>query len=452
MCSSENDENSKLPYVLIDSNRKEDLPTIHLNHASDNTDNEQASLPSSPSSPGSPNSFKLNSNLKTKVQPIATSDKQKSSFFQSRKKQISLQPTKLLIPNLERSTSERLKRPTSSCSEKPLTAPITSERFAKPRASIAFDFNILHYLTKSNYFNGDTSFFGRSKAKFKFPNSDAKQSDLDSFGSVISLIERKEPNKKKKKKKKNQKNKNKEEEKLNDKLSVVASKKKKSKKVLKNDHYHSSSSSSSLLSLNNLSSSIEKLSSKFKSNKKKLSNDLKVDNADNNQILHKYSRVIVPAELKSKSMMQWSPSSKLKSSNKNNLKLNNSQNDKDNKSKTEISYAQLPPFNPPLKKEVKKDLTNHHHHSKNCHHIHDPTCINQLNNESNQFKYQFTTPFSMHSFKDQFKDQLNAKQLIKSNQQTQSIKFSFFKNKILRSRSFDTPKNSTKLHLVSVNI
>lgn len=501
MCTSEKDAHRKLPYIRIDSNKRDDRPTglpeIQLNHASDN---------SLPSSPGSPAQFGSRASSPT--------SKQKSSFFQSRKKQISLQP-KLLIPtaSLERSVSDcdPDRRPTSAGSEKPLTAPVLGERHQKARASIAFDFNILHYLTKGHYFNNNSnhancgegkvasSFFGngRSKNKIKFSESNDKHSDLESFGSVISLIQRKEPNgKKKKKKKKKSKELDRQEssepEQSSGKLKIASSgKKKKARKVLAEQRSNqqcssASSSSSSLLSLNNLSSSIEKLTSKFKKEKKPR------PAFDQDQMLHKYGRVIVPGEPRSfRSMMQWSPSSSRSNGSSSlvaSLKANeNSPKTSENSSRTNESSSsmkntrlldsnascvsfvythQLPPTNPSLKTFRKEypfarqanPQQYHHHHSRNCPHTHQHHCStskqpaertlpesnplekNQKNSTEKQLAERPSSPNKQPSILE--RHFLEKQQLIEANQQNQSNKFSFFKNKILRSRSFDTPKSS----------
>lgn len=541
MCASEKDAHTKLPYILIDSNRRDDLPAIHLNHASD------ASLPSSP---GSPAQFST---------PTSPTSKQKSSFFQSRKKQISLQP-KLLMPtaSLERSISDcdPARRPTSACSDQPMTAPVLNERNQKARASIAFDFNILHYLTKGHYFsnnNGESKtagfFFGggRSKNKIKFNESERNEKHSESGGSLISLIQRREPNGKKKKKKKKKSSKELSRDESSDREpEVIAgsskstsngtsqsnskgtskstssikissksiSSKKKSRKVLADQsNQQSSSSSSSLLSLNNLSSSIEKLTSKFKKERKSRE---AFDDAE--QLLHKYGRVIVPGEPHSfRSMMQWSPA-------RSSLPAGDS-----NSSKSDLpafTFTQrLPPTNPSLKSFRKEyafgrqttghqapnpqqyDKPNHlrqtdegsdhkqtdhkhseclkldqqsdhpkpdhHHHSKNCHHTHQHHCSNSTGKQrpaclSERPPSERTLPERTQSERISFgripsgraqsenrkpekqtaadsileRHCLEKQQLMKETQQNQSNKFSFFKNKILRSRSFDTPKSS----------
>lgn len=511
MCTSE-----KLPYIRIDSNKRDDrpigLPEIQLNHASDH---------SLPSSPGSPAQFGSGASS-TPPSPTGVTSKQKSSFFQSRKKQISLQP-KLLIPTvgLERSVSDCDPRPTPECSEKPLTAPVLGERHQKARASIAFDFNILHYLTKGHYFNnnghsngsngeGKGSFFGssRSKNKAKFSEND-KHSDLESFGSVISLIQRKEPGgKKKKKKKKRSKELDRQEssepEQLSSQLKIGGKKKKKSRKVLadrRSNQLSSSSSSSSLLSLNNLSSSIERLTSKFKKEKKPR------PVFDEDQMLHKYGRVIVPGEPRSfRSMMQWSPSSSRSNDADRNPKENSSRTKENcmtkaadsNPTCTSFVYTHhLPPTNPSLKCLRKEYLftrqaagntanaeqyhpdhqpDHHHHHSRNCHHTHRlhhcgssagkqpaerlvmeriPLGQREISLERN-----LSEPSVPQTSRRQLAERQNspAKQqpstldrpclerqhLVKTNQPNASNRFSFFKNKILRSRSFEASTKSSK--------
>ena len=460
-------DNSKLPYILIKSNKKDDLPAIHLNHASDRSD---TSAPSSPSCMQTNDTGDASTNASSS-QNEQLSGKQKSSFFQRRKKQISVEP-RLLIPkaNLERSTSEKHKRPTSSCSDQPMTAPIlTTERIRKPRASIAFDFNILHYLTKGHYFGGSSESKGFAKEKknrFLTDETDDKQSDIDSFGSVISLIQRKEPLKTKVKKKKKKKKKTTGSDANSDEASDQilrsgkAKKNKQCKKVLKSDQSNLSSSSSSLLSLNNLSSSIEKISSKFKNRKEKSNRFFRTDE----QMLHKHGRVIVASEpsYSIKQMMQWSPnkpspSAKTKSNlpsscnlasgagssaervdvaNLNKIVSSSSNN---GELKPNVVAHHLPPSSVLVKDS---QYNHHHHHSTSCPHTHQPYCnsINQPN-----FINAHTKPPSMKASTNG-DTCLDAKQgqdrLIKFAQQSQSTKFAFFKNKILRSRSFDTPKNA----------
>lgn len=291
MCTSKDDENSKLPYILTDqtvsSNKKDELPKIHLNRVSSDTVTDNDDDECSAGGSDFPNNT---------IKPS------KSSSFYQLKRHKQIEP-RLLMPNNKDDYLSTTKLNGKSYDE-PLTAPIltttttetTRNERRKPRASIAFDFNILHYLTIGHYFNSNNN------NKYKTNNAKAteeERDDLDSYGSVISLIK---PTKKKNKKKKSKK-----------------SDRKKVKKVLKTDQSFSTSSSSSslsslsssLLSLNNLSSSIEKLSNKFKasSSKKKVAKDKNQDY----QMLNKHGRIIVPSEPFSanKSMMQWHPTSRL---------------------------------------------------------------------------------------------------------------------------------------------